>query len=356
MSQAIYRLIDKKKAEPIGTVDYEAEHELQFIIQHNPDLLLRAQDMDNDNHLHLVKRELPLPGVYIGDTTLSLDHFMVDNNAVPVLVEVKKVSNPQSRREVVGQMLDYAARLSHYDSMELRDLYMNNNEGEDAPTENSYEFWKKVSTNIRLGHFRLVFAADEIPNTLRVLIELLDRSMPEIDVYGVEIARHSIDGKDYLSTQFIQNSTKALSASETESTNVKWSDANMEEYLAGAYGEWAFPFYKTFREKAKSLGFSCKYGSATYINVHYKLSGSELFYFSVGKSGGSIYFKTSNIAIKSKTLNFDNLLNYLKTIDPEAKFTKTKHPALLRTKLSYYSDTKNQNAIFELLNRFVEEK
>ncbi len=354
MSQAIYRLNDRKKAEPIGTVDYETEHELQYIIQQTPDLLLREQDAKDDNHLHLVKRELPLQGAYIGDSTLSLDHFMVDNNAIPVLVEVKKVSNPQSRREVVGQMLDYAARLSQYDSMELRALYEKNNDGDDAPVEDAYEFWKKVSANIRSGRIRLVFAADEIPNTLRVLIELLDRSMPDIDVYGVEISHHSIDGNEYLSTNVIQNSAKALTVADNESTNIKWSDTDMEKYLLSAYGEWAFPFYKTFRDKAQTLGFKCKYGSAGYINAHFKLNGSELLYFSVGKSGGSIYFKTSNIALKAKCLDFDNLLDYLKTIDPEAKFTKTKHPALLRTKLSYFVYPNNQEAVLDLLDRLVE--
>ena len=39
----------------------------------------------------------------------SLDHLFLDQDAVPTLVEVKRSENTQIRREVVGQMLDYAA-------------------------------------------------------------------------------------------------------------------------------------------------------------------------------------------------------------------------------------------------------
>ena len=356
MKHSLYRLDARIKAEPIVTVKNVPEKALQNIIQQTPDLLLREKDMSEDNHLHLVESELPMQGAYLGDTTLRLDHFMVDNNAIPVLVEVKKVSNPQSRREVVGQMLDYAARLSNFDSMELKDLYGKNNHGEDSPVEDSYEFWKKVSANIRSGHFRLVFAADEIPTTLRCLIELLDRSMPEIDVYGVEITIHSIEGKEYLLTNIVQNSAKSLAGTINESTSIKWSDSDMEKYLLKAFGEWAYPFYRSFREKAETLGFEWKYGTTDYINVHYRLNGSELFYFSVGKHGGNIYFKTPNIARRSKHLDFDSLLNYLKVIDPNAKFTKSKHPALLRTNLQYYVDESNQKAIMALLDEILAEK
>lgn len=35
--------------------------------------------------------------------------MLVDQDAVPTLVEVKRGSNPEIRRTIVGQMLEYAA-------------------------------------------------------------------------------------------------------------------------------------------------------------------------------------------------------------------------------------------------------
>jgi hypothetical protein len=63
----------------------------------------------------LVKREVPVAG-------MSLDHLFIDHDAVPTLVEVKRSSDTRTRREVVAQMLDYAANAAgEWDERMLRD-------------------------------------------------------------------------------------------------------------------------------------------------------------------------------------------------------------------------------------------
>ena len=44
----------------------------------------------------------------------SVDHLLLDQDAIPTLVEVKRSSDSRIRREVVGQMLDYAANAVTY--------------------------------------------------------------------------------------------------------------------------------------------------------------------------------------------------------------------------------------------------
>src|SRR6185312_796656 len=44
----------------------------------------------------------------------SLDHLFLDEEGVPMLVEVKRSTDTRIRREVVGQMLDYAANALSY--------------------------------------------------------------------------------------------------------------------------------------------------------------------------------------------------------------------------------------------------
>ena len=39
----------------------------------------------------------------------AVDHLLVDQDAVPTLVEVKRGSSPEIRRTIVGQVLEYAA-------------------------------------------------------------------------------------------------------------------------------------------------------------------------------------------------------------------------------------------------------
>ncbi len=43
-----------------------------------------------------------------------MDHLFVDQAGVPTIVEVKRSSDARIRREVVGQMLDYAANAVVY--------------------------------------------------------------------------------------------------------------------------------------------------------------------------------------------------------------------------------------------------
>lgn len=48
------------------------------------------------------------------DSRWSLDHLVVDQDAVPTFVEVKRASDTRARREVMAQMLDYAAKGSAF--------------------------------------------------------------------------------------------------------------------------------------------------------------------------------------------------------------------------------------------------
>jgi hypothetical protein len=56
-----------------------------------------------------VKRELGAAFEEDAPDRWSLDHLFLDEEGVPTLIEVKRSSDTRIRREVVGQMLDYAA-------------------------------------------------------------------------------------------------------------------------------------------------------------------------------------------------------------------------------------------------------
>jgi uncharacterized membrane protein len=49
-----------------------------------------------------IRREAQVAG-------MEIDHLFLDQDAIPTLVEIKRSANVQARREVVAQMLDYAA-------------------------------------------------------------------------------------------------------------------------------------------------------------------------------------------------------------------------------------------------------
>ncbi len=89
---------------------YESENLLQEFLQKYPNLLAGDQiDSVSPRRWLLVSREAGVPADEEGGDRWSLDHLFLDQDGIPTLVEVKRSSDTRIRREVVGQMLDYAA-------------------------------------------------------------------------------------------------------------------------------------------------------------------------------------------------------------------------------------------------------
>src|SRR5712671_2627882 len=72
----------------------------------------------NPRRWALVRRELPISTGELGASQWSVDHVFLDQDGIPTLVEIKRQSDSRVRREVVGQMLDYAANCITYWSAE----------------------------------------------------------------------------------------------------------------------------------------------------------------------------------------------------------------------------------------------
>ncbi|MEN3284726.1 MAG: hypothetical protein V7607_5866 [Solirubrobacteraceae bacterium] len=82
---------------------YDAEADLQQLLANHPQLLPGSEmDPDDPRRFVLVRREAPV-------ANLSLDHLFLDEDAIPTLVETKRGEDTRGRRDVVAQMLDYAA-------------------------------------------------------------------------------------------------------------------------------------------------------------------------------------------------------------------------------------------------------
>jgi len=104
---------------------YELEDHLQGLIERHPNLLAGDQvNPDAPRRWLMLTREAGLASEDGGPDRWSVDHLLLDQDAIPTLVEVKRSSNTQIRREVVGQMLDYAANAVTYWNLDvLRDRY-----------------------------------------------------------------------------------------------------------------------------------------------------------------------------------------------------------------------------------------
>jgi hypothetical protein len=187
----------------------------------------------------LVRREAGVPDREAGGDRWSLDHLFIDQEAVPTLVEVKRSDDTRIRREVVGQMLDYAANgVVYWPAERLRADFEARceNEGKDADEvfRDSFgdevepeQFWDDVEQNLLSGRVRLVFVSDLIPPELRRMIEFLNERMSPTEVVGVEIKQYV--GQGNLTTlvprvvgQTEQARAQKVGGSRSPSTDVDW--------------------------------------------------------------------------------------------------------------------------------------
>ena len=199
---------------------YLSEDRFQTLLEKYPDLLAGDQiDEIRPRRWLLVSREVGVPSEDDSTGRWSLDHLFLDQDAIPTLVEVKRSSDTRIRREVVGQMLDYAANAVVYWSIETvrAKFEANCNRQGINPTQLVAElieadsddadlvasFWSQVKTNLQAGKVRLVFVADEIPSELRRIVEFLNTQMDPAEVLAVEIKQYVGQGVQTLVPKII---------------------------------------------------------------------------------------------------------------------------------------------------------
>lgn len=191
---------------------YVTEDDLQALLEDHSVLLAGDQIVGSGTprRFLLVRREAGIPDAPAAAGRWSVDHVFIDQDAIPTLVEVKRSENTQIRREVVGQMLDYAANaVVHWPDGTL-EAHFRATHGPDEgliletlrefldlggiPPEEAAErvatWWQQAETNLRAGRLRLLFLADVIPAELRRIIEFLNEQMADTEVLGVEVRNY----------------------------------------------------------------------------------------------------------------------------------------------------------------------
>lgn len=220
MPGKIFLLKEKEQLVEMNEADYEKENILQELISAYPDLLLGEQiDSDFPRKWLLVKNEMRLPLDEDGSKLLSADHLFLDQDGIPTIVEVKRSTDTRIRREVVSQMLDYAANAVLFLSIEeiranIYSLYDGKNE-EDVFEEifesdvNPSEYWHNVKINLQAGRIRMLFVADKIPRELKTIVEFLNEQMDPAEVLAIEVKQYVGEGLKTLVPRVIGQTTEA---------------------------------------------------------------------------------------------------------------------------------------------------
>ncbi|RUU14984.1 hypothetical protein EOD10_13185 [Mesorhizobium sp. M7A.T.Ca.TU.009.01.3.2] len=115
----------------------------------------------------------------------QIDNLLVTPSGLPIIVECKLWRNPEGRREVVGQILDYAKELTRWSSSDLqREVRRRLNRDGDPlleivqlahPEVDEIAFNDALTLNLRRGRFLLLIVGDGIREGVEAITEYLQR-------------------------------------------------------------------------------------------------------------------------------------------------------------------------------------
>jgi hypothetical protein len=156
---------------------------LQALLRQHPEILPTAE-------IEPVFQPLVSIGCEVGTETGSIDNLFISPRGYPVLVETKLWRNPEARREVVTQAIDYASSLSKWTYSRLDEAvqaYLKAYEGIEldllgwvekhhGPVEGGRHFFEEtVAKNLRLGRFLTLIVGDRIRQSVVDMLAYVNR-------------------------------------------------------------------------------------------------------------------------------------------------------------------------------------
>lgn len=179
----------------LNPAPYEKEKILESLIAKYPRVLGGdTGSSDGDRRWLLIKQQFRIPR-----TQLPIDLLFVDQDGVPTIVEIKRASNSEIRRDVVGQIVQYGASIvANVDVEALQGEFYRQCESRGKSSEKELddfllgsqkadEFWEKVRNNLATRRICMVVVADEIPEILQGSLEFLNEQMASTEVFAIAI-------------------------------------------------------------------------------------------------------------------------------------------------------------------------
>jgi hypothetical protein len=289
---------------PLEADSYAAEAELQSFIAQHPEVLAGAvADDEQAAPWLLITQELDIVMSEGADRVVwSLDHLFVDADGVPTLIEVKRSSDPRWRREVVGQMLDYAASFrASWSAERLEQTWRNRCSDPDTILDGFLEltsfdgteaFWDAVETNIRANRLRLVFVADRLSSPVVRIIEYLNEQMATTEVIGIEVRPYRNPG-DPTFVAYVPTVRGRTTSTETKSARPRLTWDDLARVLLERHGPEQLAAVQLLKERSEAAGAFSSFGTdqrnpRLFINLRGTPNGRTFWPLAVNPRHGTV--------------------------------------------------------------------
>lgn len=291
-------------------VPFDTEDDFQALLERYPDLLPGDQiSPDQPVRWLLVCREAEISDRDEGLGRWSVDHLFVDQDGVPTFVEVKRRGDTRLRREVLGQILEYAANATSYWPQDLlagafaervrasggdpEEVLIEFLDGEQEPEA----FWDRVWTNLRAGKVRLLIVADQITAELQRIVEFLNSQMSPAELLAVELQHFAGEGIRTLVPRVIGRTAQAESKKKPPPRSRPWNRDDFLDRLGSANPAHVAIAEQIFEWAESDPRFSVRFGrGATMptftLDVHAGKQRCPALYFFVNEVGlgGNLQF------------------------------------------------------------------
>lgn len=196
-------LMEDGHIKPIESSRFEQEAVLQTYLEQYPELLPLHEVEDNPPPMITIEREVGVPSG-------TIDLLFLDTAGRLTIVETKLVRNPEVRREVIGQIIEYASFVCQWDADQVerqtneylrsKDAEANLYEavgaktaGSELPVDES-SFRSLLEENLHKGSIRLVIAVDELVEPLRATVSFLN-SFSTFDLLILQLREFKLDSR-----------------------------------------------------------------------------------------------------------------------------------------------------------------
>ena len=170
-----------------------------------------------------------------------IDNLFISPEGYITIVETKLWRNPEARREVIGQIIDYATELSKWSFTDLEAAIKlaNHNadsllaivqKAEELDETKQQDFIDTVSRNLKLGRFLLLIVGDGIRDNIESMVDYINKS-PQLHftlaLIELQVFRFNHDNNSFIVIPQLVTRTKEIVRSTIRIEGVNLSDVKI---------------------------------------------------------------------------------------------------------------------------------
>lgn len=280
---------DSKQWEPVDSLDYNAEHELQKLLASSPSLIGISEIRESSPPLIVGVREVGLPG------SGSTDILAFNESGEIAIIECKLAQNAEIKRKVIAQVLEYAAYLWGMTYDELNNLIVGREkktlvelikEKLVDPEWDEEAFRENLQETLNNGSFIIMVAVDSVNEELLRTSRFLNNcGNPAYDFTILEIRRYANEGAEILVPHLIVTSGGSKQKSQTG--RKRWDFQTFMDVAEKNVDQRVIETMKNLYEWGQNKAYRIWFGTG-------KEKGSFTFHYLVEDRNASVFSVYSN--------------------------------------------------------------